>query len=79
MGTPDFAKDSLEALIKAGYKTVNDVKQPLTVLQSDSTGKLSIIKGDGTDERIVIQDEIAALKAEITTLKAEIAALKGGA
>ncbi len=43
-----------------------------TMIQSDANGKLSILKGDGTDERMVIQDEIAALKAEI-------AALKGGA
>ena len=66
-------------VIKAGYKTVGNSKESLTVLQSDSDGKLSIIKGDDPDERIVISDEITALKAEITTLKAEIAALKGGA
>ena len=65
--------------INAGYKTVGGATTPLTVLQSDSTGKLSILKGDDSDERIVISDEITALKAEITTLKAEIAALKGGA
>ena len=65
--------------INAGYKTVGGSIQTLTVLQSDSTGKLSILKGDDSDERIVISDEFAALKAEITTLKAEIAALKGGA
>ena len=64
--------------INAGYKTVGGATTPLTVLQSDANGKLSILKGDGTDERIVISDEITALKAEITTLKAEIAALKGG-
>ena len=66
-------------VIRAGYKTVDHVITPLTVLQSDSTGKLSILLGDGTDTRMVISDEITALKAEITTLKAEIAALKGGA
>ena len=65
--------------INAGFKIVDNVKRPLTVLQSDATGKLSILKGDGTDERMVISDEITALKAEITALKAEIAALKGGA
>ena len=49
-------------VINAGYKTVDNSKNPLTVLQSDSTGKLSILKGDGTDERMVVQDEIEALK-----------------
>lgn len=53
------ADNSTPLVIKAG-KDSNS--QPLTVLQSDSTGKLSILKGDGTNERIVIQDEIAALK-----------------
>lgn len=69
-----FAKATKDnpLVINAGYKTVDDNRQYLTVLQSDSTGKLSILKGDGTNERMVIQDEIAALKAEI-------AALKGGA
>ena len=33
---------------------------PLRVLQSDATGKLSILKGDGTDERIVLQDALSA-------------------
>ena len=61
--------DTTPLVIKAGKDSKYN---PLTVLQSDSTGKLSILKGDGTDERMVIQDEIAALKAEI-------AALKGGA
>lgn len=65
--------------INAGYKTIGGATTPLTVLQSDKTGKLSILKGDDSDERIVISDEFAALKAEITALKAEIAALKGGA
>lgn len=65
--------------INAGYKTVGGATTPLTVLQSDSNGKISVLLGDGTDTRIVISDEITALKAEITTLKAEIAALKGGA
>ena len=66
-------------VIRAGYKIVGNSKKSLTVLQSDANGKISIIKGDDPDERIVISDEITALKAEITTLKAEIAALKGGA
>ena len=61
--------DTTPLVIKAGKDSKYN---PLTVLQSDSNGKLSILKGDGTDERIVISDEIAALKAEI-------AALKGGA
>ena len=65
--------------INAGYKTVGGATTPLTVLQSDANGKLSILKGDDSDERMVISDEITARKAEITTLKAEIAALKGGA
>ena len=47
-------------VIKAGYKTVDGNNQPLTVLQSDANGKLSILKGDGTDERIVIQDALSA-------------------
>ena len=68
--------DTTPLVIKAGKDSHYN---PLTVLQSDSTGKLSILKGDDSDERIVISDEFAALKAEITTLKAEIAALKGGA
>lgn len=79
IGTFAKANKDNPLVIKAGYKTVDDKRQYLTVLQSDSTGKLSILKGDGTDERIVISDEITTLKAEITTLKAEIAALKGGA
>lgn len=58
--------DTTPLVIKAG-KGSNYM--PLTVLQSDSTGKLSILKGDGTDTRMVIQDEIAALKAEIAALK----------
>lgn len=79
IGSSSSASKDTPLVIKAGYKTVDGKRQKLTVLQSDSTGKLSILKGDGTDERIVISDEITALKAEITTLKAEIAALKGGA
>lgn len=66
-------------VINAGSKTDDGKNPSFTVLQSDATGKISILKGDGTDERMVISDEITALKAEITTLKAEIAALKGGA
>lgn len=49
-------------VINAGYKTVDGNDQPLTVLQSDANGKISLLKGDGTDERMVIQDEIEALK-----------------
>lgn len=56
-------------VINAG---VNSNSKRLTMIQGDANGKISLLKGDGTDERIVIQDEIAALKAEI-------AALKGGA
>lgn len=76
-----FAKATKDnpLVINAGYKTVDDKRQYLTVLQSDSTGKISVLLGDGTDTRMVISDEITALKAEITALKAEIAALKGGA
>lgn len=48
--------------INAGYKTVDGYKQMLTMIQGDANGKISLLKGDGTDERIVIQDEIAALK-----------------
>lgn len=72
--------------IAIGYnaKAVTDTPMVInaggkTMIQSDANGKISLLKGDGTDERMVIQDEITALKAEITTLKAEIAALKGGA
>ena len=72
IGNGAKSKISTPLVINAGYKTVDGVSKPLTVLQSDSTGKISVLKGDGTDERMVIQDEIAALKAEI-------AALKGGA
>ena len=49
--------DTTPLVIKAG-KDAN--YEPLTVLQSDSNGKLSILKGDGTDERIVIQDALSA-------------------
>ena len=79
LGYLSDATDDNPLVINAGYKTVNDNEQPLTVLQSDATGKISILLGDGTDTRMVISDEITSLKAEITTLKAEIAALKGGA
>lgn len=72
IGYSSQTTDDKPLVINAGYKTVDGVSKPLTVMQSDSTGKLSVLKGDGTDERMVIQDEIAALKAEI-------AALKGGA
>lgn len=64
--------DTTPLAINAGYKTVDGYKQMLTMIQGDANGKISLLKGDGTDERMVIQDEIAALKAEI-------AALKGGA
>lgn len=51
------ANDTTPLVIRAG----RDANwNPLTVLQSDSTGKLSILKGDGTDERIVIQDALNA-------------------
>ena len=79
LGYSSQTTDDKPLVINAGKKTVNGITQPLTVLQSDATGKISVLLGDGTDTRIVISDEIAALKAEITTLKAEIAALKGGA
>lgn len=49
-------------VIRAGNKTVDGRKLPITMIQGDANGKISIIKGDGTDERIVIQDEIEALK-----------------
>lgn len=51
------ANDTTPLVIKAGKDSNYN---PLTVLQSDSTGKLSILKGDGTDERIVIQDALSA-------------------
>ena len=79
IGHYSVATNDNPLVIRAGYKIIGNSKKTLTVLQSDSNGKISIIKGDDPDERIVISDEITALKAEITTLKAEIAALKGGA
>lgn len=79
IGHYSVATKDTPLVIRAGYKIVGNSKKNLTVLQSDANGKISIIKGDDPDERIVISDEITALKAEITTLKAEIAALKGGA
>ena len=78
IGHYSVASNDNPLVIRAGYKIVGNSKKSLTVLQSDANGKISIIKGDDPDERIVISDEITALKAEITTLKAEIAALKGG-
>lgn len=72
--------------IAIGYNAKTSTNIPMvinaggkTMIQGDTTGKISILLGDGTDTRMVISDEITALKAEITTLKAEIAALKGGA
>lgn len=56
-------------VIKAG---VDKNFQPLTMIQGDSNGKISIPLGDGSQSTMCLQDEIAALKAEI-------AALKGGA
>lgn len=60
IGSGTSATADMPLVIRAGYKTVDGNKDPLTVLQSDSTGKLSILKGDGTDERIVIQDALSA-------------------
>ena len=60
IGSSANANKDNPLVINAGYKTVDGVNQRLTVLQSDSTGKLSILKGDGTDERIVIQDALSA-------------------
>ena len=79
IGHYSVATNDNPLVIRAGYKIVGNNRKSLTVLQSDANGKISIIKGDDPDERIVISDEITALKAEITTLKAEIAALKAGA
>ena len=62
IGREARASDETPLVIVAGYKTVGSDKQPLTMIQSDATGKISLLKGDGSDERIVIQDEIAALK-----------------
>lgn len=64
--------DTTPLVIKAGYKTVGGAALLLTMIQGDSTGKISIPLGDGTASMMCLQDEIAALKAEI-------AALKGGA
>lgn len=72
IGSRATTNDTTPLVINAGFKTVDGYNQSLTVLQSDADGKISLLKGDGTDTRMVIQDEIAALKAEI-------AALKGGA
>lgn len=49
-------------VIRAGNKTVDGQKLPITMIQGDANGKISLLKGDGTDERMVIQDEIEALK-----------------
>ena len=72
--------------IAIGYDATASTDTPMvinagdkTMIQGDANGKISVLLGDGTDTRMVISDEITALKAEITTLKAEIAALKGGA
>ena len=35
---------------------------PINFIQGDANGKISFLKGDGTNERMVIQDEIEALK-----------------
>ena len=70
------AKDTKPLVIKAG---VDGNFLPLTMIQGDENGKISVLLGDGTQSTMCLQDEITALKAEITTLKAEIAALKGGA
>lgn len=60
IGNLSNATNDTPLVINAGHKTVDDNDQPLTVLQSDATGKLSVLKGDGTDERIVIQDALSA-------------------
>ena len=70
------AKDTKPLVIKAG---VDGNFLPLTMIQGDENGKISVLLGDGTQSTMCLQDEITALKTEITTLKAEIAALKGGA
>ena len=62
IGGMSRANKDTPLVINAGYNTADNSKKPLTVLQSDANGKISLLKGDGTDERIVIQDEIAALK-----------------
>ena len=72
IGTLATATDTMPLVIKAGTKKVDNKTITQTMIQGDANGKISLLKGDGSDERIVIQDEIAALKAEI-------AALKGGA
>lgn len=62
IGYSSNATNDNPLVINAGYKTVDNDTQPLTVLQSDANGKISLLKGDGTIERMVIQDEIEALK-----------------
>ena len=62
IGREASASDETPLVIRAGHKTVGGREEPLTMIQSDATGKISLLKGDGSDERIVIQDEIAALK-----------------
>lgn len=62
IGNLSNATNDNPLVINAGYKTVDGNDQPLTVLQSDANGKISLLKGDGTDTRMVIQDEIEALK-----------------
>ena len=76
IGYGSNATTAMPLVIKAG---VDGNGKALPMIQGASNGKISVLLGDGTDTRIVISDEITALKAEITTLKAEIAALKGGA
>ena len=59
IGCTSYADNDKPLDICCGKKDNNEV---LSVLQSDATGKISVLKGDGTDTRMVIQDEIEALK-----------------
>lgn len=59
IGCTSYATDDKPLDICCGKKDNNEV---LSVLQSDANGKISLLKGNGTDERMVIQDEIEALK-----------------
>lgn len=69
IGSNSSATSDIPLVIKAGVD-VNGSSLPM--IQGNSTGKISIPLGDGSQSTMCLQDEIAALKAEI-------AALKGGA
>ena len=62
IGASAIASDTTPLAINAGYKTVDGRRREIKMIQGDANGKISLLKGDGTDERIVIQDEIEALK-----------------